>query len=549
MRAGGLASALVPFVPFARAAAQAPASAPFVGVNATALATVGSPSDERARVRQLSGDSAAAGYLLRTPTPLVPLRLGVGTSYAVWFIAPEALVSTNSAIATPANDGALWAGRGVSTLVRAGIALRASRVTLVFDPEFTYAQNRGFQTVASGLTGQTSTTGPYAAPWYTGAYSADLPLRFGDLPYATLGWGQSRVSVDAGPLVAGVSSENQWWGPGVRNALLLGNSAEGMMHAFVQTARPLRTRIGDVEGRAIIGSLTPSLYFRQPAGSPSGRALSGAVVTLRPSADTTVTVGFERMVLTPVHSGFDVFGHALDVLYRNQNLGSGTTPSTPRSSDQLTGAFARWLLPSARSEVYAEFSRSELPRSVRQFLIAPLYTGAYTLGVAHGWRAPQGASVIVRAELTDLEQTRKFSDLPAPPDYYTGRAAPGGFTNRGQVLGAAIGPGSQSQYLGVDYYARTWQFGTFAERVRNQNDALYRQFAANLARHDVTLGGGVRGGLRLPALDVRGELAATNRLNYLFQNGQSNIFALGTVDVSNIALRFSLSPRAARQRQ
>jgi hypothetical protein len=56
---------------------------------------------------------------------------------------------------------------------------------------------------------------------------------------------------------------------------------------------------------------------------------------------------------------------------------------------------------------------------------------------------------------------------------------PRGFTSRGQPLGAAVGPGSQSQWAALDYVAPRWQAGLFAQRVRHQNDALYRVEVAN----------------------------------------------------------------------
>lgn len=546
---GGLVTLATPRPSAAQVpAAQVPAVPTTAGLafeGANGLATIGSPADERARVRQLLGDTTSAGFLIRTPTLFVPAdATGRESSLRAWVLLPEATVASNSALPSASNDGALWAGRGVSLLVRGGLAARAGRVVLVFAPELTYAQNRGFQTIASGLTGQAPATGPYQAPWYTGAYSVDLPLRFGDQPYATLGLGQSALTVDLGRVAVGVSGENQWWGPGARNALVMSNAAAGVPHAFVRTARPLRTWLGDVEARVILGTLTSSLYFTPPQPtSAEYRALSGAVVTFRPAAARALTVGAERLVLTPVRAAGAELGHALDVFYRNANLGTGDSLRRPSSSDQIAGVFARYVVPSVGTEVYGELTRSELPRTLRDLLLAPLNTGAYTLGVAHAARLRQASSVAVRVEFTNLEQTRTYTDRPPPPDYYTGRAAPAGFTNRGQGLGAAIGPGSQSQFVGVDYYEPRWQLGAFAERVRNQNDALSRVFGTGLFHHDVTIGGGLRGGVRLPYLDARAELTANNRVNYLFQNGRANLFAIGTVDVSNYGLTLSLSPR------
>jgi hypothetical protein len=479
-------------------------------------------------------------------SPPLPARPGVVT---VSGVLPEVLVVRNSAIAAPDNDGSLWAGRGENVLVRGGLAVRAGRVSVVLAPDLAYSRNLGFQSTPAFLGGQRPATGPFAAQWFTGVYSADLPVRFGDQSYTVLGLGQSHVSVAAGPVVAGLSSENQWWGPGVRNALLMSNAAEGVPHMFVRTARPLRTRLGDVEARWILGGLTRSLYFDGPADTPGGRVLNGAAATLRVAGDRDLTVGIARLVLSPERGagGGGVLGHALDVLIRNQNLGTGDTLRTGLRSDQLASVFARWVFPGADAEVYGEFARLEMPRSLRDFLLAPLNTGAYTLGLARAWRGPAAGTMRASLEVTNLEQSRTFADRPPPPDYYTGRAAPAGFTNRGQPLGAAIGPGSQSQWAALDHYAARWQLGVFAQRTRNQNDALYRVFVSNPYRHDVSLAGGLRGGLRHAGVDARATLTVTDRLNYLFQNGTFNFLGVGSVDVRNVALALSVSPAPRRR--
>jgi hypothetical protein len=352
--------------------------------------------------------------------------------------------------------------------------------------------------------------------------------------------GQSHATVDVGPLAAGVSTENQWWGPGVRNALVLSNAGEGVVHAFVRTGRPLRTRIGDVEARWIVGGLTPSLFFDQPDDTPAGRALSGAVATLRLRAEPDLTVGVARLVLTPTRGA--VLGRAFDVFHRNQPLGADQALPDRRRVDQLMSVFARWVFPGAGAEAYGEFARLELPRSFREFLVAPMNTGAYTLGAARAYRPRAGHAVRANLEISNLEQSRTLTDRPPPPDYYTGRAAPGGFTNRGQVLGAAIGPGSQSQWASADYYAPAWQVGVYAQRVRHQNDALYRRFLPIFPRHDVSLAGGLRGGVRRHGVDALATIGVSDRLNYLFQNGRGNLGGVGTVDVRNVTVGLHLAP-------
>ena len=160
------------------------------------------------------------------------------------------------------------------------------------------------------------------------------------------------------------------------------------------------------------------------------------------------------------------------------------------------------------------------------------------------WANPHRENGFLRlqGEVTNLEQTQVLPNRP-PPDYYTGRAAVQGFTQRGQVLGAAIGPGASSQFLAADWMARRWQVGAFAGRTRNENDALYRlPFVLN-TQHDVTIYSGVRGGVELPHTDLSFELTVGRRLNYLFQSSYYLSSPVVATDVQNVTLGIILSPR------
>ena len=53
----------------------------------------------------------------------------------------------NSAYPSDQYEGALWAGRGVSTLLSSGAGVHMGILELVVAPELTYQQNRGFRIV------------------------------------------------------------------------------------------------------------------------------------------------------------------------------------------------------------------------------------------------------------------------------------------------------------------------------------------------------------------------------------------------------------------
>lgn len=84
----------------------------------------------------------------------------------------------------------------------------------------------------------------------------------------------------------------------------------------------------------------------------------------------------------------------------------------------------------------------------------------------------------VNAELTQLEanKTGAIRGSGFPSFYFHGRSQQG-YTNRGQLLGAAIGPSSNSQYLGSALYFNKGRIKIFTQRVTKNNDFLYNSDA------------------------------------------------------------------------
>ncbi len=510
------------------------------GAQPAADAWIGGVAEERVRDAHLLTRRDPSGFLLRSASTALrqfePTRRLV-----VRPLAPAARLTSNSDIPFSLNDGAQWSGRGLSSLVRAGAEARWGPVRAVLAPEVTYAANRAFDFRPSDR----PDLSPFASPWRVGASSIDLPSRFGDRAYTRVTLGQSSLAVRARSIEFGAATENAFWGPGRWSALTLSANAEGVPHAFLRTARPLRTPLGDVEARYLVGVLTPSTFL-DTAVTRVYRSLSGAAVTLRPAAARNVTLGLTRAVVAAVGDRtHDVAGHALDALLRWQ---APPVDSAGRlRADQLTGVFARWLFPDDHAEVYAEWARQTTPRSIREFLAAPQEGAALTVGaraLRPLGRGPADARYLrFELELTNTEQSIAFRARPTPAPFYTGRATREGFTQRGQLLGAGVGPGASAQWLATDYVTRAGALGLVLGRVRWANDALYEQPNANFFRHDVSTLLGARAQARLPGVDVQGEATWARRYNYLFQNGAANPGGRRTVDLSNLTFVLAVTPR------
>jgi hypothetical protein len=490
---------------------------------------IGSVAAERARLREIVGQRYDS---------LSPGLSGCAVASDWRFVRPTIRLVRNSALPASGNDADLWAGRGTSASVNAGIAAcrawRGRSVEAVIAPTIAHSENLPFFL----LPGRDAGRSAFSSPWHLPPYSADLPLRFGDLPVTTLGPGQSSITMRFDRVVVGVASTNEWWGPAIRNTLLLGSNAPGVPRLLAQTARPIRTRFGDLAGRAFIGGLSESPFF-DDAPHNDVRALNGALVTFRPAIDTGLTIGLSRLVTSTVPSWIGMLPHALDVLVRYEQV---TTDPDSQSTDQLLSLFGRWVFPESGFETYVEWARTEFPRSLGEFVTRPQNTQGYTIGLQWTDPARQGLGLRLQGEVTYLEQTQVVEGRP-PMDFYTGRAAQQGFTERGQILGASIGPGASSQFLGADWVAARWQLGGFVTRVRTENDAMYREFPPRDTQHDVTLQAGARAAARLPGADVRGELAVGKRHNYLFRSDYYLFGPVEAIDVRNVTFSFTVEPR------
>ena len=525
------------------------------------LPSVSPDVTDRARVRYLLGDDSVvrtgSSPLLRSASSLFREGTIPGTRHFS-VLAPDLLFEGNTGFPYSYNDGALWSGKGGNGLVRAGVMAEWSRVRLVIAPEVVYSTNRPWVAFLLPIYYgpiQYPDRSLFSAPWYRLPRSIDNPWRFGPNHYARLEPGQSSITARVGGAAEiGVSSENEWWGPGIRNALVLSNNAPGFPHVFARTRRPLGSRIGTFDLRWILGGLAESAFF-DTSTTNNRQSFSAAAAVWRPPATSGVaglSVGIARAVYAPAGDGWrSVAARPLDFLAgtnRPDNVADADSLTMAPGRDEINSLFAQWAFPGAGFEVYGEWARTELPRSVRDFLLFPDHTRGYTVGLQ--WLRASRASHAhwrVQAEATNLEQGASFQSRPEGI-WYTSRAVPQGYTHRGQVIGAAIGPGASSQWIGADYLAQDWSAGVVGQRIRWNNDALYYalRFPSNsgngYCEHDVTLSPGFRGTFTSRLGAFAGELLLQNRLNYFFQNASGCPRGLTMRDLRNKALSIRWSP-------
>lgn len=505
-----------------------------------ALVTLGSTAEDRLRLMQVTGGAPSDGFLLRSASSLMPGLPRDSATAARWaLVAPEVQTVWNSALPFSLNDGAMWAGRGANLQLSGGVYIGEGRAFLILAPHLTLSENRDFQIAENPLYYRYS---PFASVLHITPESIDTPSRFGDERIVTFSLGQSTLGFELNPITVGISTENQWWGPGIRNAIVMSNNAPGIPHLFLRTTRPAHTPVGTVEARWMVGILTESGYFDLTAANDK-RSLSAFAATLTPEWEPHLTLGVARAVYAPVGDGQDAFFNLFDVVTdvgRPSNRPASDTVQT--GPDEVFALFGRWIFPESGFEAYGEWARHERPASLRDFLISPNHTQGYTLGLQ--WARPIETNNVLRfqAELTNLEQSTTFRQRRVA-SYYTSRVVPQGYTHRGQVIGASIGPGASSQWIAADYFMERRQLGSFAGRIRWENDAYYRVYPfANSAGHDVSLFGGLRVSHPLAGFTISAEYTLAKRYNYLFQNTSPSFEDIRAVDVVNHTLQLRITP-------
>lgn len=512
-------------------------------VRGESAATPGGERDQLIRLEQLRGVRSSDGYLLRTlGTELVRTP---ADSAALVLLLPTLYFASNSGHPWGWNDGPLRTAKGNNLLLTLGVALRFGRVTVQVVPQFVQEENVPFQVFAYGEN-LNPRRNMWANPFHPPPESIDQPLRFGDQARSAVA-GQHRLAVDLSPHVrVGLSNENRWWGPGVRNALLFGASSSGFGHAFLEMRRPISTGVGDFSGQWILGRLRESEFFDANRANDV-RSINALALTWRPSVGLDALVPEIGIARAVMRSGKPGVGNALDFL-RDVGRPYADSADATGGADQITSLFARWLVPTAGFEAYVEWARYEQPLNLRDLLVNPAHTQGYTLGFS--WVRPvRGGTLLLQSEWSYAEPSASLRVRPAITPY-TSASVPHGWTHRGELLGPSMGQGGSTQWVNADWRGERWRFGSAAGRLRRNNGVTFVFPSDYGRREDISLWATLRVGRRIGPVDLVVEYTDAARLNHLWQSYDlpQEEGGWSGIDLVNRTLAVTLTPRSFRLR-
>jgi len=192
--------------------------------------------------------------------------------------------------------------------------------------------------------------------------------------------------------------------------------------------------------------------------------------------------------------------------------------------DQLASVFVRWAPPGSGFEVYTEFGREDHSLDDRDLILEPDHSASTNFGFRKAWLSPHVMHAI-RGEVFTYEASPGSRTRAEGQNYIHGILRQG-HTERGQMLGANVGPGAgAAQFFAYDRFSAGGGWTAFVSRevqhelrfpnVYNRGPALPRAV-------DVQNSVGLEVTRFMGPFDVMARATLTADLNRYFRADQSN---------------------------
>lgn len=455
----------------------------FSGSGSSHEVFVGTETEQYLRYLSLNDTTSNDSWLIRPLSPIQIWKLERLLDNHPWksrlakfsdtslieagLLSPSASIRFNTAFPYGSNDGAIWAGRGLTYAVQAGMYARLGPLSLTLLPTAFRSENTAFPLAPS----------PLACGCGDPIYGAgvDRPQRFGVRPYQRLDPGQSTIRLDVLGVSAGLSTANEGWGPSTEYPYLLGNNAAGFPHFFVGSSAPFPILIGRAHLKVIYGRLdqsnfspvTGSKFYASPLDAGRLRFASGLIATFQPRGLDGLEIGGSRFI----HSIWPRTGIPASYLrkplqsFLKVNLGSDFDQQIAATDNQEASVFARWVFDKSGLEIYGEYGREDHSYDLRDLLQEPDHQRAYSLGFAKTLGKTSTQFNVLRVELMNFQLPPLATTGRGEGSIYTHTFLNQGNTNRGQLLGADIGVGAAAaSTVRWDHYSAAGRWALFWHR-------------------------------------------------------------------------------------
>jgi len=414
----------------------------------------GSQFEDYLRVLQIEGLEPLRPWSIRGFSPRTISDFAMADSTGPWALrqnfrnAPIEAASVgigatfNSAYPHGANDGPVWAGRGLTLIANAGIEGHAGPLSFTLSPKAFRASNTAFELLSnkqSGLLAYSNGQFPYGV---------DLPQRFGNGAYSRVDPDASSIRFDSRFASMGISTANEWIGPATEYPFLLGDNAPGFPHIFVGTGDDSwNLWFARLHARVMWGKLYQSAYssvsgpthYESPSNPGTVRLTASAQFVLVPRGVPGLELGFGRFLHVPYPPGGPDQGFwkkPFKVFFLKNEYARGDVLGI---DNQLASAYFRWVFPHSGFEVYGERGYEDQFYDLREFLNDPDHDRSYLIGFQKTFRKTLTGLDVLKFEAINYQLSTLARPRPGEGAIYLHVGLRQGHTNRGQLLGASAG--------------------------------------------------------------------------------------------------------------
>lgn len=435
-------------------------------------------------------------------------------------------MTLNSAYPYGANDGPIWAGRGLTTAISGGVSGHLGPVSFAFAPVAFRAGNSAFELLPNGRFGNEIFNHGTLAP------RIDLPQRFGNDPYSRLDPGASSIRFDSRFVTLGVSTANQWIGPATEYPYLLGANAPGIPHIFAGTGDPFSVWIARIHARVMWGVLDQSDYSPVSGSTRylsrfepgTVRLTTSAALVILPRGIQGLELGVGRFFHVPYRENepsANFWAKPFKVFFLKNEYAGGD--STGRDN-QLASIYFRWVFPRSGFELFGERGYEDQFYDLRELVQNPDHVREYMLGFQKVFRrGPKGLDVL-KGELVNYQRST-LARLRLEGDVYAHATLAQGHTNRGQLLGASPGAGAAAAST-VSWTRYTPQDRTtllFRRIVRDQRGDFQLSGVVDPRGNDVIVATGLERMRFGRHVDLGAKVEVMQNYNRNFSHDQANL--------------------------
>ena len=372
-------------------------------------------------------------------------------------LAPAATISgfARSRFPSDRDNGAVWAGKGLSFQLAMGVGGRLGPLRYGLFPAVHWSQNRDFAIANGHVAGYSQFVYPWIGP------QIDWPQRMGSTAIGDVTPGQSFLELTGWSRAAvGFSTENVWWGPSARYPMLLGATSEGFPHLYVRSPSialgPARMLV-----RTLFGRLTESDYY-DSAPSNDRDLLSALRVEIGlaslPGARIAVT-SMVRQRWNPQLSLRDVL-RLVPISTAQGGPGDGVADGI--------GAVTVAMPLSDGARLHGTWGRGDFFANAEDLFTEPEHNQFWGVGFHQEWKRLDGAVWALSTEYASSAATPAqfgIRQVGFSVGLYRHSGNTQGHSHRGQLLGASIGPGSRAAFVSLDRTVAERTLGVLVERV------------------------------------------------------------------------------------